>query len=70
MQTHLFEDRVLKASKIKIGSDCHVGEMSVVLYDSEMESHSKIDALSLIMKGETLPANTAWLGIPAKRSND
>ncbi len=70
IQTHLFEDRILKASKVKIGSDCHVGEKSVVLYDSHMEDGAKIDALSLVMKGETLPAGTSWIGIPAKRNND
>ena len=65
MQTHLFEDRVLKASKLRIGADCAVGAASVVLYDAEMEDGARLDALSLIMKGETLPANTAWLGSPA-----
>ena len=65
LQTHLFEDRVLKASRLRIGADCAVGPVSVVLYDSEMEDGTRLDALSLLMKGETLPADTAWAGIPA-----
>jgi non-ribosomal peptide synthetase-like protein len=65
MQTHLFEDRVLKASKLRIGADCVVGVASVVLYDAQMEDGARLDALSLVMKGETLPAGTAWLGSPA-----
>jgi len=65
LQTHLFEDRVLKASRLRIGADCHVGAVSVVLYDSTMEEGARLDALSLLMKGETLPAGTAWVGIPA-----
>jgi hypothetical protein len=65
LQTHLFEDRVLKASRLRIGADCTVGAVSVVLYDSKMEDGSRLDALSLLMKGETLPAGTAWAGIPA-----
>ncbi len=65
LQTHLFEDRVLKASTLRIGADCSVGAVSVVLYDSKMEDGAKLDALSLLMKGETLPAGTAWAGIPA-----
>src|SRR5439155_27126643 len=64
-QTHLFEDRVLKSSGLRIGADCAVGADSVVLYDSKMEDGSRLDALSLLMKGETLPAATAWAGIPA-----
>ena len=65
MQTHLFEDRVLKASKLRLGADCVVGAASVVLYDAEMEDGARLDALSLVMKGERLPAGTAWLGSPA-----
>jgi len=69
IQTHLFEDRVLKASRLRIGSDCTVGTLSVVLYDSRMEDGSKLDALSLLMKGETLPSGTAWVGSPPQRAS-
>jgi non-ribosomal peptide synthetase-like protein len=67
MQTHLFEDRVLKASHLYVGKKCSVGASSVVLYDSKMEDNARLDSLSLLMKGETLPAGTAWAGIPARR---
>ncbi len=67
VQTHLFEDRVLKASRVRIGADCVVGADSVVLYDSEMEPGAQLDALSLLMKGERLPSGTAWAGLPARR---
>ncbi len=67
LQTHLFEDRVLKGSSLRVGSGCDVGAYSVVLYDSEMEEGSQLDALSLLMKGERLPAGTSWSGIPAKK---
>jgi non-ribosomal peptide synthetase-like protein len=67
MQTHLFEDRILKASKFKIGNDCSVGSVSVVLYGTAMHDGSQLDSLSLLMKGETLPAGTHWRGIPAVR---
>ena len=65
LQTHLFEDRVLKASRLRIGADCSVGADSVVLYDTEMGEGSRLDALSLLMKGEALPAGTSWAGVPA-----
>jgi non-ribosomal peptide synthetase-like protein len=64
LQTHLFEDRMLKASRLRVGADCSVGAMSVVLYDSQMQDRSSLDALSLLMKGETLRAGTSWRGIP------
>jgi len=69
LQTHLFEDRVLKASNLTVGDWCDIGAYSVVLYDSQMEDRSHLDSLSLLMKGETLPADTAWTGIPARRSD-
>ncbi len=70
LQTHLFEDRVLKASRLHVGSDCTIGAGSVVLYDSGMEDGAELDAISLLMKGETLRAGTKWMGIPATRSRD
>jgi non-ribosomal peptide synthetase-like protein len=69
LQTHLFEDRVLKASDLTVGNWCDIGAYSIVLYDSKMEDHSHLDSLSLLMKGETLPTDTAWAGIPARRSD-
>ncbi|TMI58586.1 amino acid adenylation domain-containing protein [Candidatus Bathyarchaeota archaeon] len=69
LQTHLFEDRVLKASNLTVGDWCDIGAYSIVLYDSQMEDRSHLDSLSLLMKGETLPADTAWAGIPARRSD-
>jgi non-ribosomal peptide synthetase-like protein len=70
LQTHLFEDRVLKGSRLDIGADCAVGASSVLLYDSKMEDGARLDALSLLMKGETLPAGTAWAGLPAVWQGD
>ena len=68
VQTHLFEDRVMKMSHLRIGPRCSVGSFSVVLYDSEMGSGSKLGSLSLLMKGESLPENTVWQGSPARRA--
>ncbi|HEX3657462.1 MAG TPA: Pls/PosA family non-ribosomal peptide synthetase [Pirellulales bacterium] len=66
VQTHLFEDRIMKTSHVDIGPRCTVGAMSLVLYDTRMQEGSLLDDLSLLMKGETLPAWTRWQGIPAR----
>ncbi|MCX6619663.1 MAG: amino acid adenylation domain-containing protein, partial [Acidobacteria bacterium] len=66
LQTHLFEDRVMKMSRVEIGNGCVVGPRAVVLYDSTLEDGARLDALSLVMKGETLPAHTRWRGVPAR----
>jgi non-ribosomal peptide synthetase-like protein len=36
VQNHLFEDRIMKSSYVKIGDESSIGNMSVVLYDTEM----------------------------------
>jgi non-ribosomal peptide synthetase-like protein len=66
IQTHLFEDRVMKMSRIKIGDRCSVGAMSLVLYDTQMGDQSTLGDLSLLMKGESLPPASHWQGIPAR----
>ncbi|TMD69800.1 MAG: peptide synthetase, partial [Chloroflexi bacterium] len=68
LQTHLFEDRVMKMSTVKIGADSSIGSRSVVLYDTEVGESASLDALSLVMKGESLPARSHWRGIPARAS--
>jgi phosphopantetheinyl transferase (holo-ACP synthase) len=68
VQTHLFEDRVMKMDRIDIGSGCSVGTDSVVLYGSCMEPGSVLGDLSLLMKGETLAQGTRWEGSPARPS--
>ena len=66
VQNHLFEDRIMKSSYLKIGDECTVGNMSVILYDTEMKPRSSIDSMSLLMKGETLPPDSRWIGIPTR----
>lgn len=68
LQTHLFEDRVMKMSTVRIGERASVGSDSLVLYDTEIGAGAKLGDLSLLMKGEVLPPETAWVGIPARRS--
>lgn len=67
LQTHLFEDRVMKLGRIRIGDKCTVGASATVLYDVELEEGVGVSDLSLIMKGETMPAYTEWQGIPGQR---
>lgn len=66
VQTHLFEDRVMKCSNLYMGDKTSVGTMSVVLYDSEMQEGASLSGLSLLMKGENLPPWTCWEGITAR----
>src|SRR5262249_52856913 len=69
IQNHLFEDRIMKSSSLKIGAECAVGNMAVVLYDSEMQEGAVLGPLSLLMKGETLAPHERWHGIPCARQH-
>ncbi|MGB3763602.1 MAG: Pls/PosA family non-ribosomal peptide synthetase [Ornithinimicrobium sp.] len=66
LQTHLFEDRVMKMSTISLAAGASVGNRGVVLYDSTLEEGSELAPLSLVMKGEALPRDTSWSGRPAQ----
>lgn len=65
-QTHLFEDRVMKMSHVRVADRATVGASAVVLYDAEVGRGAWLDAMSLAMKGELLPAGSSWRGIPAR----
>jgi non-ribosomal peptide synthetase-like protein len=64
-QTHLFEDRVMKIDHVLIGADVCMGPRSAVLYGARIEDGARLDALTLVMKGEVIPAGSAWRGSPA-----
>jgi non-ribosomal peptide synthetase-like protein len=70
LQTHLFEDRVMKMDRVTLDADASVGSRSVVLYGARVGKGACLDALSLVMKGECLPDGTRWQGIPAARRYD
>ncbi|MER7679403.1 Pls/PosA family non-ribosomal peptide synthetase [Streptomyces sp. NPDC096934] len=67
LQTHLFEDRVMKMDRVTVDADASIGPRCVVLYDARVGTGAGLDALSLVMKGERLPDGTRWQGIPAAR---
>ncbi|KAI9279048.1 hypothetical protein BC943DRAFT_298296 [Umbelopsis sp. AD052] len=66
LQTHLFEDRVMKMSQLTIGNGCTIGSASITLYDGVMEDGATLGSFSLLMKGERLIANSNMAGIPAE----
>ena len=67
LQTHLFEDRVMKLGKLHLHSRAQVGSWSLILYDTVLEADALIEPMSLVMKGEQVPSATTWQGIPVSR---
>ncbi|WP_137863561.1 MULTISPECIES: Pls/PosA family non-ribosomal peptide synthetase [unclassified Sphingomonas] len=66
LQTHLFEDRVMKVSGVTVGDRATIGSYAIVLYDAEIGEDAQLGDLSVVMKGETLPPGTSWEGSPAR----
>ena len=66
LQTHLYEDRLMKVGRIKIGKDVTIGAGTTVLYDTNVGDGVQIGPLTLVMKGESLPSRSAWIGSPAQ----
>ena len=64
-QTHLFEDRVMKIDRVRIGARVCLGPRSSVLYSAEVGDDAQLGPLTLVMKGERLPAGSRWHGCPA-----
>ncbi|MGH6837985.1 MAG: Pls/PosA family non-ribosomal peptide synthetase [Methylocella sp.] len=66
LQTHLYEDRVMKVGRVFVGNGVTVGAGSTVLYDTRVSDYARLGPLTLVMKGEQIPAHTEWAGAPAE----
>jgi len=66
LQTHLYEDRMMKVGRIDVESGASIGNGAFVLYDTGIGANARLAGLTVVMKGECLPANTNWSGSPAE----
>ena len=66
LQTHLYEDRVMKVGRITLGRGVTVGGGAIVLYDSNVGDFARLGPLTMVMKGETIPEKSSWIGSPAQ----
>ena len=69
-QTHLFEDRVMKIGLVEIGARTTVGPRTTILYNTHVGDGVNLGPLTLVAKGERLPAATRWEGSPAAPADD
>lgn len=65
LQTHLYEDRVMKVGRIEVGDGVTIGSFATVLYDTKVGDFAQLNPLTLVMKGEQIPPHTRWGGAPA-----
>jgi serine acetyltransferase len=55
----------MKVGRVRLGSGVTVGAGSTVLYDSHIGDYARLGPLTIVMKGESIPAHTEWCGAPA-----
>ncbi|KUJ19409.1 Non-ribosomal peptide synthetase C-terminal [Mollisia scopiformis] len=66
-QTHLFEDRVMKIGRVEMEERAVLMAYSIALPGSRVGRGARVGALSLVMKGESVPEGEAWEGAPIGR---
>ncbi|MFF1828222.1 Pls/PosA family non-ribosomal peptide synthetase [Paenarthrobacter sp. NPDC058040] len=64
VQTHLFHDRVMSIDTVTLGAGATMGPHGVILPAASVGDGGTVGPASLVMRGETVPAGTYWMGNP------
>jgi serine acetyltransferase len=56
----------MKVGRIHVGTGVTVGANATVLYDTQIGDYAQLGPLTIVMKGEHIPAHTQWIGAPAQ----
>jgi carbonic anhydrase/acetyltransferase-like protein (isoleucine patch superfamily) len=63
---HANEDRSIVVEPTKIGKNALVGTYSIVACGCEFGDGSTLGGMSGMLKGQKIPPNEVWIGVPAK----
>lgn len=64
LQTHLFHDRILQMDTVLLGDGATLGPHSVILPGASIGAGTTVGPSSLVMRADTVPANSRWIGNP------
>ncbi|MFJ8477867.1 Pls/PosA family non-ribosomal peptide synthetase [Kitasatospora sp. NPDC094011] len=64
VQTHLFHDRIMRMDTVVLREGSTLGPGGIVLPGSTVGARSTLGPASLVMRAESVPADTRWLGNP------
>ncbi|WP_230487079.1 Pls/PosA family non-ribosomal peptide synthetase [Nocardioides anomalus] len=64
VQTHLFHDRMLTTDRVVLKRGATLGPNSVILPAATLGRHATVGPVSLVMRGESVPDGTVWIGNP------
>jgi len=66
LQSHSFEDRVLKIAPVRIGAGADVGRGAVLLYGADIGERAGVAPNSVVMKREMLLPGLRYAGCPTR----
>ncbi|MYS24898.1 non-ribosomal peptide synthetase terminal domain of unknown function, partial [Streptomyces sp. DvalAA-14] len=66
LQTHLFHDRIMRMDTVVLREGATLGPGGIVLPGSEIGARSTLGPASLVMRAESIPPDSRWLGNPAE----
>ncbi|MHA7263749.1 Pls/PosA family non-ribosomal peptide synthetase [Arthrobacter sp. TMN-37] len=64
IQTHLFHDRVMSIDTVTLDHGATMGPHGVILPAAGIGAGATVGPASLVMRGETVPAGSYWIGNP------
>jgi non-ribosomal peptide synthetase-like protein len=64
LETHLFHDRLMRIGPNDLGAGSTLGPHSATLPDTKLGAGCVVGGRSVVLRGEELPANTRWHGVP------
>ena len=64
VQTHLFHDRRFAKDYVTLKRGATLGPNSVILPAATLGRHATVGPVSLVMRGESVPDKTVWIGNP------
>ncbi|MEU6346920.1 Pls/PosA family non-ribosomal peptide synthetase [Streptomyces sp. NPDC046977] len=64
VQTHLFHDRIMRMDEVVLEPGATLGPHGIVLPGATVGARTTIGPASLVMRGESVPEGTRWLGNP------
>ncbi|HJV99189.1 MAG TPA: Pls/PosA family non-ribosomal peptide synthetase [Arthrobacter sp.] len=64
VQTHLFHDRIMSIGPVTLEDGATMGPHGVILPQARIGRGGTVGPASLVMRGETVPAGTYWMGNP------
>ena len=64
VQTHLFHDRMLSMDTVTMREGSTLGPNGVILPAATLGKHATVGPVSLVMRGESVPDKTRWIGNP------